>query len=182
MPQCPAMWPWKCGQIHIWKSTHNWWHNPTKKPKHNKTLCIILEMYCISEWLLQYHNKTKHNKTMSIIHGQHWNTKIIWITVLVITGDIEGKLQHPQWWPGQSPWWFFCFCEGAQLHNKTKHNKTMYIILGLYCIPGWSLLWVILQESCHWLQVSPSSLVYTSNMGQGEHQPGHSLYVMEWEF
>ena len=40
----------------------------------------------------------------------HRNGKAIRITALLITGDLEGKLQCPQWWPGQSPWRPFDFC------------------------------------------------------------------------
>ena len=39
----------------------------------------------------------------------HWNRKVIRMTALLITGDIEGKLQRLQWWPGQSPWQPFRF-------------------------------------------------------------------------
>ena len=47
---------------------------------------------------------------------------------LVFTGHAEGKLQLPQWRPGQSPWWFFFrFCVGHGLlpkgHKVNISNK-----------------------------------------------------------
>ena len=38
------------------------------------------------------------------------NGKVIRMIALVITGDVEGKLQHHQEWPEQSSWWSFHFC------------------------------------------------------------------------
>ena len=42
---------------------------------------------------------------------QHWNGTVIGMITLVITGDVQGKLQCLQCWPGQSPWRSFHFCE-----------------------------------------------------------------------
>ena len=41
----------------------------------------------------------------------HWNGKVVMMTTLLVAGDVEGKLQCPQWWPGQSPWQPFHFCD-----------------------------------------------------------------------
>ena len=40
-----------------------------------------------------------------------WNEKFIRMIALVVTGDVEGKLQRLRWRPGQSPWWPYCFCD-----------------------------------------------------------------------
>ena len=40
----------------------------------------------------------------------HWNVKVARITALVVTGDVEGKLQRPRWRPEQPPWRPFRFC------------------------------------------------------------------------
>ena len=43
-----------------------------------------------------------------------------------VTGDVEGCLQHLQWWSGKSLWWPFCFCGWFVGHQtlkiKLKHN------------------------------------------------------------
>ena len=40
----------------------------------------------------------------------HWNGKIVRMTSLALTGDVEDKLQRPQWRPGQSSSRPFRFC------------------------------------------------------------------------
>ena len=41
----------------------------------------------------------------------HWNEKVVRVTALVFTGDVEDKLQRFQWTPGLSPWRPFCLCD-----------------------------------------------------------------------
>ena len=40
----------------------------------------------------------------------HRNGKVVRVTALVVTGDVEACLLSPQWWPGQSSWPPFHFC------------------------------------------------------------------------
>ena len=42
---------------------------------------------------------------------QHWNEKVVRVTALIFTGDVEDKLQRIQWIPRMSPWRPFRFCE-----------------------------------------------------------------------
>ena len=65
-----------------------------------------------------------------------WNTKVIGMAALVFTGDVESKLQRPQWRPGQSPWWLFHFW--AMMHYAvypkvyTRHTLVQWYVLPLY--------------------------------------------------
>ena len=60
-------------------------------------------------------NKTKQSTysmghILTIVcHPDHvnWNGKVIRMTALVFTGDVEACLQRLQWRPGQSSWWHF---------------------------------------------------------------------------
>ena len=40
-----------------------------------------------------------------------WNGKVARMTAPLVTGDVEGKLQRPQWRPEQSSWRPFRFCD-----------------------------------------------------------------------
>ena len=53
----------------------------------------------------QEKNVTTTNNTVRI----HWNGKVVRMTALLVTGDVEVKLQRPQWRPGQSHWRPFRF-------------------------------------------------------------------------
>ena len=41
----------------------------------------------------------------------HWNGAVVMVTALIITGDVEGKLQRLQWISRLSPWRPFRFCD-----------------------------------------------------------------------
>ena len=43
----------------------------------------------------------------------HWNGKVVRMTALVFTGDVEDKLQRLQWIPRLSLWRPFRFCVGT---------------------------------------------------------------------
>ena len=52
-----------------------------------------------------------------------------WPSALLVTGGVKGKLQRPQWRPGQSPWRTFCFCERrcpqTQAHTLSSVDCTL---------------------------------------------------------
>ena len=47
---------------------------------------------------------------LEIYAPDKWKGKVVRMAALVVTGDVEGKLQRPQWRPRQSPWRPFHFC------------------------------------------------------------------------
>ena len=58
------------------------------------------------------------------------------MTALVVTGDVEGKLQRLQWRPGQSPYGPFRFrleTTDAAQHSMIRHH----LLHQLYSLPGY---------------------------------------------
>ena len=73
-----------------------------------------------------------HIRKQNLYRHKHRQRKVIRITALIITGDIESKLQHLQWRQGQSPWWPFGFYEDD---NWCRHHctVTLWVVhFGLY--------------------------------------------------
>ena len=54
----------------------------------------------------------------------HWNGKVVRLTALVAIGDVEGKLQLPQWRTGQSPWRPFRFWDHIIFIVRLLANKS----------------------------------------------------------
>ena len=52
----------------------------------------------------------------------HWNGKVVRLTALVFTGDVEDKLQRLQWIPGLSPWWPFHFCVLKKYRRQSQSS------------------------------------------------------------
>ena len=51
------------------------------------------------------------------------NGMVIRMTVLIVTGVIKGKLQHPQWWPGQSSWQPLCLCVLTRFNSQPERTN-----------------------------------------------------------
>ena len=65
----------------------------------------------------------------------YWNGKVVRLTALDITREVENKLQRPQWWPGQSPWQPFHFCD-MQMKPCIPLQVRLYPWLAMAIIQG----------------------------------------------
>ena len=102
----------------------------------------------------------------------YWNGKVIMVTALVVTGDAEGKLQRPQWWPGQSPWRpvrFWVGWSGEQLNrviceaSKELNTPPPVITLGERIInTSWQYMHYIISDKTWWAQKLKRRYVHTS--------------------
>ena len=72
----------------------------------------ITSVYNLFLWRVCCYASMSYHELVCYFHGwkyMYWNRKVIRVTALIFTGDIEGKLQRLQWIPGLSPWWPFHF-------------------------------------------------------------------------
>ena len=78
-----------------------------------------------------------NNKKLPKLCINHRKGKVVRVTTLVVTGDVEAWLQRPQWRLGQSSWRPFRFSDGTQyvclnLHTKGQHEKYSHVMTSLY--------------------------------------------------
>ena len=100
----------------------------------------IRRFYPHRSGLLHWHWDKRHQPCKIWANGLHqtrkmghWNGKVVRMTALIFTGDVEDKLQGLQWISRLSTWRPFRFCGGYN-HNKTKHSrKTVCISYGVCC-------------------------------------------------
>ena len=75
----------------------------------------------------------------------HWTRDVIRMTSLLVTGDVEGKLQRLQWRSGQSPWQPSRFCAAilntVRYHYSPTQNNRMLSL-------AWQML--IINQTMNW--------------------------------
>ena len=82
----------------------------------SKQLMLVEKCFCGQDcWLcrpvLCVHMVETNSQHICMGKMNYLNGKVVRMTALVVIGHVEGKLQRPQWRPGQSPWPSFCVCE-----------------------------------------------------------------------
>ena len=70
---------------------------------------------------------------------QRWNGKVVRMTALLVTGDVEGKLQRFQWRAGQSSW--RSYYDIYRYRKARVPYKTGTLRANIYCF---RLQWIIL--------------------------------------
>ena len=65
--------------------------------------------FCLKKILIYSFAEESHLATII-----YWYGNVVRMTALVVTGDVDGKLQRLHWWSGQSSWWHFLFCGDLQ--------------------------------------------------------------------
>ena len=109
--------------------------NPSTTKQNTTKTCIYFMGYI--EWQ-SIHNKTKHNKNMYIFYGIYWMTihpqqnktqqKHVYILWDILNDNPSTTKQNTT----KTCIYFMGYIEWQSIHNKTKHNKNMYIFYGIY--------------------------------------------------
>ena len=107
----------------------------------------------------------------------NWNRKVVKMTALVAIGDVEGKLQHTQWWPGHSSWHNFRFsdrlCKNIERH--TAHTIVSWPNPKRWVIVHTSDLMMIIRQSIYIISI------ITKEMGKLKaHSPTYCI-MDNWE-
>ena len=89
---------------------------------------IVIRYWCDSILYAPYHGL--------IYCFYHWNGKVVRVTTLIFTGDVEGKLQRLQWISRLSPWRPLRFCDHKIIHRK-MHGMMGWAVYALTSVLFW---------------------------------------------
>ena len=105
-------------------------------PSASKATLMNMDKYFM--WIhyerLHNHNKAKHNKTMCIFLGIYCSPISIRLTSLALWQSNDCPSASKATLVNMDKYFMWIHYERLHNHNKAKHNKTVCIFLGIYCL------------------------------------------------